>query len=153
MPPDSEAEYMREQKILASYRPTDISDHVVDSETQEVAKMVMKVYENDPNWDPIITKTDEGKYEVTELIPKTRKERFEDAKTIGMATTTGFGNQDRDPKASIQITDNMRNDPFFDKGGVKDNDNQRVWNYNDFRKWTPDLERMFAPTAETKAWY
>jgi hypothetical protein len=159
MPPDSEAEYMREQKILASYRPTDISDHVVDSETQEVAKMVMKVYENDPNWDPIITKTDEGKYEVTELIPKTRKERFEDAKTIGMATTMGFGDQDRDslvrqdPKASIQITDNMRNDPFFDKGGVKDNDNQRVWNYNDFRKWTPDLERMFAPTAETKAWY
>jgi hypothetical protein len=47
----------------------------------------------------------------------------------------------------------MRNDPFFDKGGVVDNDNQRVWSYKDFRKWTPDLERQFAPTAETKAWY
>jgi hypothetical protein len=70
-----------------------------------------------------------------------------------MATTTGFSDQDRDPKASIQISDQMRNDPFFDKGGVVDNDNQRVWSYNDFRKWTPDLERQFAPTAATKAWY
>jgi len=153
MPPDSEAEYMREQKILSSYRPTDITQHVVDSETEQVAKMVTKIYENDPNWDPIITKTDEGKYEVTELIPKSRKERFEESKTIGLATTAGFGDQDRDPKASIQISDQMRNDPFFDKGGVVDKDSNRVWNYNDFRKWTPDLERMFAPTARTKAWY
>jgi hypothetical protein len=47
----------------------------------------------------------------------------------------------------------MRNDPFFDKGGVVDKDSNRIWEYNDFRKWTPDLERMFAPTAGTKAWY
>ena len=153
MPPDAEAEYMREQKILASYRPTDISDHVVDSETEEVAKMVTKIYENDPNWTPVITKTDEGQYAVTEIIPKTRKERFEDAKTIGLATTAGLSKQTPDAKASIQISDQMRNDPFFDKGGVVDKDSNRVWEYNDFRKWTPDLERQFAPTAETKAWY
>jgi len=153
MPPDSEAEYMREQKILSSYRPTDITQHIVDSETEQVAKMVSQIYENDPNWEPIITKTDEGKYEVTELVPKSRKERFEDAKTIGLATTAGFGDQQRDPKASIQISDQMRNDPFFDKGGVLDKDSNRVWEYNDFRKWTPDLERMFAPTAKTRTWY
>jgi hypothetical protein len=153
MPPDVDAEAMRQQKILAAYQPTSISQHVVDSETEEVAKMVNQIYENDPNWSPVITKTDEGKYAVTELIPKSRKERFEDSKTIGLATTAGFGDQDRDPKASIQISDQMRNDPFFDKGGVVDKDSNRVWNYNDFRKWTPDLERMFAPTAEAKAWY
>jgi len=153
MPPDVEAENMREQKILASYRPTDISEHVIDSETEQVANMVNKLYENDPNWLPVITKTDEGQYAVTELIPKTRKERFEDAKTIGLATTAGLGDQPRDPKASIQISDQMRNDPFFDKGGVVDKDSNRIWEYNDFRKWTPDLERMFAPTAATKAWY
>jgi hypothetical protein len=153
MPPDAEAEYMRQQKILSSYRPTDISEHVVDSETEEVAKMVTKIYENDPNWTPVITKTDEGQYAVTEIIPKTRKERFEDAKTIGLATTAGLSNQTPDAKASIQISDRMRNDPFFDKGGVVDKDSNRVWEYNDFRKWTPDLERQFAPTAATKAWY
>ena len=153
MPPDAEAENLRQQKILASYRPTDISTHVVDSETETVAKMVMKIYENDPNWDPVITKTSEGQYAVTELVPKSRKERFEEAKTIGMATTTGFGDQPQDPKAAIQISDQMRNDPFFDKGGVVDKDSNRIWEYNDFRKWTPDLERMFAPTAGTKAWY
>lgn len=153
MPPDVDAEYLREQKIMSSYRPTDISQHVIDSETEQVAQMVSKVYENDPNWEPVVTKMDDGKYSVTELRPKTQKERWEDSKTIGMATTSGFDVQKSDPKASIQISDQSRNDPFFDKGGVVDKDSNRVWNYNDFRKWTPDLERMFAPTAGNKAWY
>jgi len=153
MPPDVDAEYLREQKIMSSYRPTDISQHVIDSETEQVANMVSKIYENDPNWEPVVTKIDDNKYEVTELRPKTRKELWEDSKTIGLATTAGFGNEPRDPKAAIQISDQSRNDPFFDKGGVVDKDNQRVWNYNDFRKWTPDLERQFAPTAANKAWY
>jgi hypothetical protein len=153
MPPDVEAENLREQKILSSYRPTDITEHVIDSETEQVANMVMKLYENDPNWVPVITKTDEGQYAVTEIVPKSRKERFEDAKTIGLATTAGFGDQPRDPKATIQISDQMRNDPFFDKSGVVDKDTNRIYNYNDFRKFTPELERMFAPTLDKKEWY
>jgi hypothetical protein len=153
MPPDMDAEHMREQKILASYRPTDISQHVVDSETEQVAQLVSKMYDDDPNWEPVVTKMDDGKYSVTELRPKSRKEHWEDSKTIGLATTSGFNVQKSDPKANIQISDQARNDPFFDKGGVVDSDNKRVWNYNDFRKWTPDLERQFAPTADNKAWY
>ena len=150
VPPDVEAAKLREQKILAAYRPTEISKHVVDNETEAVAKLVMKAYESDPRWEPVVSKVGENKWEVTELRPKPRKERYADE-------TVAASMADADklllPAPSLQIDDRMRDDPYFDKSGVIDNDNKRVWNYDDFRKWTPGLERMFAPTADNKAWY
>jgi hypothetical protein len=155
VPPDKEAEYLREQKILAAYRPTDLSKHVVDSETAQVAKLVGKMYENDPNWAPVVTQTEEGKYAVTELRPKSRKEKWEDAQTIDIATTMGLDKQSpASPEAVLEINDRLHIDPFFDKGGIMPEDaKKRVWDYSQFNQWTPDLERMFAPTARNKAWY
>ena len=154
-PPDKQAEYLREQKILAAYRPTDFSQHVVDNETEQVAKLVSKMYENDKNWAPVVTKTDEGKYAVTELRPKSRKELWEDAQTINMVATAGFEDKSgTGPTANLEIIDKLHIDPFFDKGGVMpDVARKRVWDYSQFNQWTPDLERMFAPTAGNKAWY
>jgi hypothetical protein len=156
MPPDKEAEYLREQKILAAYKPTDISKHTVDSETEQVAKLVNKMYENDKNWAPVVTKTDEGQYAVTELRPKSRKEKWEDAQTVKVATTMGMNTSANglEPTATLDINDRIHNDPFYDKGGIMPGDaKQRVWDYSQFKEWTPDLERMFAPTARNKAWY
>lgn len=152
LPPDEEALKLKEQAILAAYRPTDISKHVVDSEMERVAQLVSKVYENDPNWEPVVEKTGENQYAVVELRPKPRKEKWEDAETmtVAMAESNGVATN---PTANIQIYDRHMNDPYFDKRGIKDADNDRFWAYQDFNKWTPGLERMFAPTAETKAWY
>ncbi len=150
-PPDVEAAKLREQKILAAYKPTDISTHVIDNETEAVAKLVMKTYENDPNWEPVVSKTGENAWEVTELRPKPKKERYEDGTTINAALTNG--DKLAMPAPSISIDDRMRGDPYFTNDGVVDSDNSRYWNYNDFKKWTPGLERMFAPTADTQAWY
>ena len=47
----------------------------------------------------------------------------------------------------------LQDDPYFDKSGVVDKANDRFWNYKEFNKWTPGLERMFAPTVDTKDWY
>jgi hypothetical protein len=53
----------------------------------------------------------------------------------------------------MQIFDQGTNDPAFYRAGVADNDNGRFWNYKDFNKFTPGLERMFAPTLTTREWY
>lgn len=150
-PPDAEAARLREQKLLAAYKPTDITKHVIDNETEAVANLVMKAYENDPNWEPVVTKVSDNKWEVTELRPKPRKERYEDEKTAAAAMIEA--DKLAMPRPELTIDDRIRGDPYFDKSGVVDNDNKRVWNYNDFRKWTPGLERMFAPTADNSAWY
>ena len=151
VPPDVEAARLREQKLLASYKPTDISKHTIDSETEAVANLVMKAYDNDRNWEPVVTKTGENHWEVTELRPKPRKERYDEEKTVKAAMTES--EKMVIPRPSIQIDDRIRGDPYFDKSGVQDNDNSRFWNYNDFRKWTPGLERMFAPTDSNREWF
>jgi hypothetical protein len=151
MPPDVEAAKLREQKILASYRPTEVSEHIIDNETQAVANLVNKMYKEDPNWEPVVTKTGENQYEVTELRPKARKETFEDAQ----AKTTAMAEQGREaqPAPVMNIFDRLQDDPYFDKRGVSDKNNDRFWNYKDFNKWTPGLERMFAPTMDNKEWH
>lgn len=151
LPPDAEAAKLREQQILASYRPTDITKHHTDSKTEEVAKLVNELYENDPNWIPVVEKTNDNNFAITELIPKPRKERWEDVDAQRLSLKEEKG--EVIPPPTITIDDRLRGDPYFDKSGVGDRDNDRFWNYNDFRKWTPGLERMFAPTFDNKEWY
>jgi len=150
-PPDVEAARAREQKLLAAYRPTDITQHVIDNETEAVANLVHKVYQEDVNWEPVVTKVGENQWEVAELRPKARKEKWEDEKTNDLAMMESRGLVV--PPPMIDIDDRIRNDPYFDKAGVGDRDNNRLWNYKDFNKWTPGLERMFAPTTDNRAWY
>ena len=150
-PPDVEAAKQREQKVLASYQPTAISKHIIDSETEAVGKLVHDVYASDPSWEPVVTKVDDNKYEVTELRPKPRTERYEDDKTVSLATAEERGIAI--PPPTLDIHDRLQDDPYFDKSGVGDRNNSRYWNYNDFKQWTPGLERMFAPTEGNKEWY
>jgi hypothetical protein len=150
-PPDVEAAKLREQKILSMYQPTSISKHTIDSETEAVGKLVHDMYASDPAWEPVVTKVDENKYEVTELRPKARKEKYEDDQTVSLAVAEERGTAI--PPPTLDIHDRLQDDPYFDKSGVGDRNNSRYWNYNDFKKWTPGLERMFAPTETNKEWY
>jgi hypothetical protein len=43
-------------------------------------------------------------------------------------------------------------DPFFDKKGVVDYEGDHFYRYENFAKWTPGLERMFAPTLDHNDW-
>lgn len=149
-PPDVEAARMREQKLLASYRPTDISRHTMDNDTEAVARLVMAEYGEDKYWEPVVEQTGENAWQVTELRPKARKEYYADESTKDTAMVDST--KTHLPRPSIDIDDRIQNDPYFDKGAATANPS-KFWNYNDFRKWTPGLERMFAPTADNKAWY
>jgi hypothetical protein len=185
--PAEEAARLREQAILAQYQPTDVSTHIIDSDTAAVAKLVNDVYATDPNWEPVVARTDENKWEVRELRPKARKELWEDAQTLSLAGTEGSkqaaarpddtgrelrsktykeqledagtvslatadGSQQVIAAPSLRISDRLADDPYFDKAGVTDTSNDRFWKYSDFNKWTPGLERMFAPTFSQEQW-
>jgi hypothetical protein len=149
-PPDVEAARLREQQVLAAYRPTDVSKHIVDNETEAVARLVMASYAADKNWEPVVTKTGENRWEVTELRPKPQKERYADGTTANVAMMDST--KTRLPAPTIDFDDRIRDDPYFDKSAPQ-SEQSKYWNYHDFKEWTPGLERMFAPTADNKAWY
>lgn len=149
-PPDMDAAKEREQKLLSTYKPSDISKHEVDGEMKKVAQIVNAAYKDDRNWEPVVTRISDFQWEVTELRPKEQKEKYADEDTKNLAMLEQKG--DVLPPPSISIDDRNRDDPYFDKSGVGDRDNNKYWKYEDFSKWTPGLERMFAPTLSNKEW-
>jgi hypothetical protein len=146
VPPDTDAIREREQAILSSYQPTDLTKHTVDNEMQSVAKLVNGMYKQDPNWEPVVKQIGEHQWEIAEIRPKARKETYADEHTKATALT------DEHMKPTVSIDDHNRLDPYFDKSGIVDKDNNRYWKYDDFRRWTPGLERMFAPTLSNTEW-
>jgi hypothetical protein len=156
-PPDEDEAKAREDKILSAYQPTDITKHVVDDEYERVAKVVAQQYSTDPDWEPVVEKRGPHQYAVTELRPR-RKKDGADIQWEDDAPTTIEGAKDAGLVAGgamtpqVHVDDQQLRDPAFDKNGVIDYSNNRFWRYQDFNKWTPGLERMFAPTNDTQAW-
>ena len=166
MPPPIHSGFFRllpfcEAKILSAYQPTDITTHVVDDEYERVAKVVAQQYSTDPDWEPVVEKRGPHQYAVTELRPlrKVNKAGEEEVVWEGEGTTSlaqakqqGLLEGGEVKPNSMSIQDNLQ-DPFFAKTGVADHSNDKFWKYDSFSKWTPSLERQFAPTDPTNQWH
>jgi hypothetical protein len=109
--------------------------------------MIKKMYADDPDWEPVVEKIGANEYRVAELRPKMKVERYavKEDQTISRAKAIG------NVSAAVEV-EGGRQDPYFDKQGVLDYSNDRFWEYKDFKKWTPGLDRMFAPTLDTTNW-
>lgn len=145
-PPDTQARDEQEKKTLASYKVTPAED-LLKHNVEDVAALVKKMYADDPDWEPVVEKVNDSEFRITELRPKLRFEKYagEEEETIERAKEGG--------KIQAGVTvEGGRQDPYFDKQGVIDYGNDRFWEYKDFKKWTPGLERMFSPTLDTTNW-
>jgi hypothetical protein len=135
-------------------------------EAREVAGMVARAYESDPNWEPVVTKVGPHHWEVNELKPRRRygeidetvEERVVD--TANDAVDVKFHFRER-PVVEDAI------DPYF--GGFPGRDPTlpsssagRVgglpfasdrYNTDPFMGPVPGMERMFGPTFDQKKWY
>lgn len=146
MPPDINEREMKERSILNTYKPPQVEKNYEEAELSTVGRLVKRLFANDKEFEPVVEKTGQNKYEVTEYIPKTTEQPSDDFTTLETAVADGL-------IPNVQIFDSNRSDPYFYKTGVADKDNNRFWKYQDFQKWTPGLERMFAPTFDQKEWY
>lgn len=146
-PPNVDEREMKERSILNTYKPPQTTkENQSESELSTVGKLIKRLFASDKDYIPVVEKTGPNKYEVTEYIPKHEQQIQEDHTTLETAVADGL-------IPNVQIFDSNRTDPYFSKTGVADKDNNRFWRYQDFQKWTPGLERMFAPTFDQKDWY
>ena len=146
-PPDEDEKEHKEKSELHEFE-SEKPENLLSHDSEDIGEIVSKMYVNDPNWEPVLEKVGENEYRVSELRPKARREKYaesnDDEKTIERAKADGL------ISANIEVEGSI--DPYFDKRGVIDYSNDRFWEYNDFKKWTPGLERMFAPTLDTTNW-
>ena len=148
-PPDIDGKEMAEKKALEPFK-SENAVHLIEHNIDDVAEMVKKMYADDPNWEPVVEKTGDNEYRVTELRPRLKTEKFEDDKKGGEKTIAQA--KDEGKITAAVTVEGGNSDPFFDKNGVVDHGNNRYWEYTDFKKWTPGLERMFAPTLDQTNW-
>jgi hypothetical protein len=121
-------------------------DCKISREAKEVAEMVAKSYESDPNWEPVITKVGANHWEVNELKPKRRQDEemvYNDrvVDTSNSAVDVEFRYREK------QITDAAL-DPYFSGGDATDSPTA-----DPFYGPVPGMERMFGPTMDHVKWY
>jgi hypothetical protein len=151
-PPNTDEREENERAILNAYAPPKVAKNEQEEETSMIGKLVKKLFGSNEEYEPVVEKTGDNNWAITELIPKPRKETWADAEqgtSIDSAVRAGW----IPPSPSVQIFDHGTSDPYFAKQGVADNDNKSFWSYSQFNRFSPQLERMFSPTNATREWY
>jgi hypothetical protein len=145
-PPDIVKQDAKEKAGLKQFKSKE-AGKLIEHELDDVASMIKKMYEDDPDWEPVVDTVGNNEYRISELRPKIKKEKYAEAQDMTVERAKEVG------KVSAQVSiEGGNKDPYFDKQGVVDYNSNRFWEYKDFNKWTPGLERMFAPTLDTTNW-
>jgi len=145
-------------------RPEEDVECHISRQSREVADMVAKAYESDPNYEPVITKVGANHWEVNELKPRRRHEAYAEQRNDKVVDT---GNDAVDVEFQYrekQVSDEAI-DPFFTAtGDLPFQSERRSRDYLPPRggaagasdPWygpVPGMERMFGPTFDHKSWY
>ena len=148
-PPDTLAMEQEERKIIQTYQPKHVGD-LTTYNVEDAMELIRKIYDKKGEIPQVIKKND-NVYEIIGTRKKDAKVVYEE--TDGDAPATA----DPSPVAGENVTvvpqaavdKNSAIDPFYEPDP---NSNTRTgrWSY---RRWTPGLERMFAPTESRADWH
>ncbi len=118
----------------------------IDREAREVAHMVARAYENDPDWEPVVTKVGPHHWEVNELKPRARHGAAGHAPVVEerIVDTTNDAVDIRFRYREKSITDAAL-DPYFSGYPSPTPD--------PYQGTVPGMERMFGPTLDRTKWY
>ena len=132
-------------------RPEDV-DCRVSRQAREVANMVAKVYESDPNYEPVITKVGVNNWEVNELKPRRKEQDNEYSDPVdNRVVDTANDKVDIAFNYHEKQVSNESIDPYFPVGDLPFHSESQT--KDPFYGPVPGLERMFGPTFDTKKWY
>jgi hypothetical protein len=142
----------RDDMPWPSNNGSDDDDCKVTRKEKEVAKLVAKAYESDPDYEPVVTKVGANNWEVTELKPRHRKQPYDDRVDERVVNTD---NEQVDLEFRYRDKEAIERavDPFYEGIGSVPFDGP-VNKKDPFYGPVPGLERPFGPTFDhTKQWY
>jgi hypothetical protein len=125
----------------------------ISRQAREVADMVAKAYESDPDWEPVVTQVGANHWEVTELKPRHRAV-VEEVVPDDSVVNTANDAVDIAFKYRTEEVNRAAIDPFFTGLGDLPYDVERRGRSSDpFYGPVPGMERMMGPTFDHKRWY
>ena len=144
-PPDTEKMEEEERKILKTYQPKNNRD-LKTYDVDDAYTLIKKIYDAKGEIPHVIHDKDTNVYEIIGTRRKDEKVVYEDEQEEAPYNSDITGDSDvKVPQAAVDKLASV--DPYFDKH------NRTRMNKNDYTRFTPGLERMFAPTYPTEKWY
>lgn len=118
----------------------------IDREAREVAHMVARAYEDDPEWEPVVTKVGPHHWEVNELKPRARRGQIPTGPAVEerIVDTTNDAVDIRFRYREREVADTAL-DPYFSGYPSMTPD--------PYQGTVPGMERMFGPTLDRTRWY
>jgi hypothetical protein len=144
-PPDSLGQEMKEREILQTYVPKDPKS-LTTYDAEDAKAIIDKIY-SAKGLIPTYTQSGDNQFIVTSTRPVNQPIVYEEDATEVPASNGPVQSAGEDTISVPLIQPTGGLDPFFTPG---EKTRDGPWNYE---KWTPGLERMFAPTAPMKNWY
>jgi hypothetical protein len=145
-PPDTSALEREEKEILATYSPRKTGD-MKSYDLYDAEKLLEQIYKP-KGLIPTVNKRDNNVYEVVNTRSIKDKIEYEDDLPDASVTSgTGLGPGEAAievPPAALELS--ASRDPFYEAT------NSMRSPRTDYMRWTPGLERMFAPTNSTTDW-
>jgi hypothetical protein len=121
------------------------------NEPREIAKLVAAAYDNDPNWEPVVTKVGANHWEVNELIQR-RTDDSQAQQTLDSQADPQVNIHYQYPDSSVNESMKEAIDPFFTGLGDLPADATR-YRRDPYYGPVPGMERMMGPTFDHKKWY
>jgi hypothetical protein len=152
VPPNLDALDADEKKILAMYSPEPIEGESEeekcrkDTPFDQAQKLVKKIYDKRGEV-AVLEPSRQGQnvWEITEVFKKDEPIVWEDEVPEPSRAEVRGEQRIEVPRAVNDLAAGL--DPFFEPRSTT------RMNKNDYTKWTPGLERMFAPTYAQPNWY
>lgn len=145
-PPDTSALEREEKEILSTYTPRKTGD-VKSYDLYNAEKLLEQIYKP-KGLIPTVNKRDNNVYEVVNTRSIKDKIEYEDnLPDASVSSGTGLGPGEATievPPTALEVA--AGRDPFYEP--TTSTHSSRT----DYMRWTPGLERMFAPTYPTTDW-
>ena len=145
IPPDTTAAKMEERKILQLYQPAK-TDSLTSYQLDDAQALIKRIYDA-KGMIPEVRKKENNVYEVVGTRSKDEKIIYEDENPPVQHAPVAEAGEGTITVPPTAVDTAAGLDPFFTPGCSTHMDR---WDYT---KFTPGLERMFAPTYPTAEWY
>ena len=143
-PPDSSAQEAQEQEILKTYVPKDPKS-LTTYDAADAKILIEKIYKA-KGLVPTYEQTGDNQFQITSTTPIGKQIVYEDeVQAPASSGPVQAAGEDTIVVPNIEATGGL--DPFFTPG---EQTRDGRWDYT---KFTPGLERMFAPTQPMEKWY
>ena len=144
VPPDTTQQEMEERKILQTYKPKESGD-LTSYSIEDAEKLIKKIYDA-KGLIPIVKKQKDNVYEVIGTRRKDEKIVYEDEEAAAQQAPQAAAGEGiiNVPATAVDTAAGL--DPFYSANS------QSHMNRWDYQRFTPGLERMFAPTKPQQNW-